>query len=67
MGAARRLSPVVLAHRLAKGGDILVSIVGDQDRPVRADDPFETLKQMRQDHPVVRALFDQFGAEIVWN
>ncbi len=34
---------------------------------VRADDPFETLKQMRQDHPVVRALFDQFGAEIVWN
>ena len=39
----------------------------DTPETVRADDPFETLKQMRQDHPVVRALFDQFGAEIVWN
>jgi hypothetical protein len=29
-------------------------------------DPFETLKQLRQEHPVVRALFDRFGAEIVW-
>ena len=31
-----------------------------------APDPFEALKQMRQEHPVVRALFEQFGAEIVW-
>ena len=30
-------------------------------------DPFEALKQMRQNHPVVKALFDSFGAEIVWN
>ncbi len=29
-------------------------------------DPFEALKQMRQSHPVVRALFESFGAEIVW-
>ena len=29
-------------------------------------DPFEALKQMRQHHPVVKALFDSFGAEIVW-
>ena len=29
-------------------------------------DPFEALKQMRQNHPVVRALFESFGAEIVW-
>lgn len=29
-------------------------------------DPFDALKQMRQNHPVVRALFDTFGAEIVW-
>jgi hypothetical protein len=30
-------------------------------------DPFEALKKLRQEHPVVRALFDRFGAEIVWN
>ena len=29
-------------------------------------DPFDALKQMRQEHPVVRALFERFGAEIVW-
>lgn len=33
----------------------------------KASDPFEVLKQLRQDHPVVRALFDRFGAEIVWS
>ena len=31
-----------------------------------AADPFERLKQLRQEHPVVRALFERFGAEIVW-
>ena len=31
------------------------------------DDPFETLKQLRQTDPVVRALFEKLGAEIVWN
>ena len=29
-------------------------------------DPFERLKQLRQEHPVFRALFERFGAEIVW-
>ena len=29
-------------------------------------DPFERLKRLRQEHPVFRALFEQFGAEIVW-
>ncbi|NNF57072.1 MAG: DNA polymerase III subunit gamma/tau [Rhodothermaceae bacterium] len=29
-------------------------------------DPFERLKQLRQEHPVFRALFEKFGAEIVW-
>ncbi len=29
-------------------------------------DPFEELKKMRQDHPVIKALFEQFGAEIVY-
>ena len=32
----------------------------------RPADPFERLKQLRQEHPTVRALFDRFGAEIVW-
>src|SRR5690606_39807153 len=31
-----------------------------------AEDPFERLKQLRQEHPVFRALFERFGAEIVW-
>ncbi|WP_412060658.1 DNA polymerase III subunit gamma/tau [Rubrivirga sp. IMCC45206] len=39
----------------------------DTVETARPDDPFETLKQMRKDHPVVRALFETFGAEIVWN
>ena len=34
--------------------------------PAAAADPFERLKAMRQEHPVVRALFERFGAEIVW-
>jgi hypothetical protein len=29
-------------------------------------DPFERLKQLRQEHPVFRTLFERFGAEIVW-
>ncbi|MEM6326321.1 MAG: DNA polymerase III subunit gamma/tau, partial [Bacteroidota bacterium] len=32
----------------------------------RPDDPFETLKRLRQEDPVVRALFDELGAEIVY-
>ena len=31
-----------------------------------AEDPFERLKQLRQEHPVFRTLFERFGAEIVW-
>ena len=34
--------------------------------PAAAADPFERLKAMRHEHPVVRALFERFGAEIVW-
>ena len=30
------------------------------------EDPFERLKRLRQEHPVFRALFERFGAEIVW-
>ncbi|WP_420455487.1 DNA polymerase III subunit gamma/tau [Rubrivirga sp.] len=60
--------------------DVLAGVLGADAPPLRwvespretaetarPDDPFEALKQMRQDHPVVRALFEQFGAEIVWS
>lgn len=29
-------------------------------------DPYERLKQLRHEHPVFQALFEKFGAEIVW-
>lgn len=29
-------------------------------------DPFERIKQLRHEHPVLRVLFEQFGGEIVW-
>jgi len=58
---------------------VLAAVLGGEAPPVRwieaprdavetaaPTDPFEALKQMRQEHPVVRALFEQFGAEIVW-
>ncbi|MEM7787109.1 MAG: DNA polymerase III subunit gamma/tau [Bacteroidota bacterium] len=59
--------------------DVLTGLLGAGAPPVRyvvapdeasetgaPADPFEALKQMRQEHPVVRALFETFGAEIVW-
>ncbi|PAP78548.1 hypothetical protein BSZ37_20020, partial [Rubrivirga marina] len=59
--------------------NVLADVLGGEAPPVRwveapaeavetaaPTDPFEALKQMRQEHPVVRALFEQFGAEIVW-
>jgi len=29
-------------------------------------DPFEALKRLRHEHPLLRVLFERFGAEIVW-
>ncbi|MDT0632408.1 DNA polymerase III subunit gamma/tau [Rubrivirga sp. S365] len=59
--------------------DVLMGVLGGEAPPVRyvvapaealetgaPADPFDALKQMRQEHPVVRALFERFGAEIVW-
>jgi DNA polymerase-3 subunit gamma/tau len=59
--------------------DVLAGVLGEDAPPVRyvvapedagetaaPSDPFERLKQLRQEHPVVRALFERFGAEIVW-
>ncbi len=59
--------------------EVLADVLGGEAPPVRyvvapeeaaetgaPTDPFDALKQMRQEHPVVRALFETFGAEIVW-
>ena len=40
---------------------------GERAETAPPDDPFEKLKELRQTDPVVRALFDKLGAEIVWN
>ena len=58
---------------------VLADVLGGEAPPVRyvvapeetaetgaPADPFDALKTMRQEHPVVRALFERFGAEIVW-
>jgi hypothetical protein len=29
-------------------------------------DPFEHLKSLRQENPIIRAIFDEFGGEPVW-
>ena len=44
------------------------TVAAQEARPAGAPaaDPFERLKELRQTHPVIRALFDRFGAEIVW-
>ena len=34
--------------------------------PVGDVDPFECFKQLRHENPVIQALFEKFGAEIVW-
>ena len=34
--------------------------------PAAAVDPFEQIKRLRQEHPVIRTLFERFGAEIKW-
>ena len=34
--------------------------------PLRDTDPFERFKQLRHENPVIQALFEKFGAEIVW-
>lgn len=38
----------------------------DADETAAPTDPFERIKQLRHEHPVIRAIFEQFGGEIVW-
>ncbi|MEZ4702859.1 MAG: DNA polymerase III subunit gamma/tau [Rhodothermales bacterium] len=46
-------------------------IGGSEDGPEAVEtpqeiDPYEYMKQKRQESPVIRAIFDQFGGEVVW-
>ena len=61
------LTPI-LARILGGEPPALRFTIAPQDVPetAREADPFERLKQLRQEHPTVRALFERFGAEIVW-
>ncbi len=38
----------------------------EADETAAPADPFERIKQLRHEHPVIRAIFEQFGGEIVW-
>ncbi|HYE97211.1 MAG TPA: DNA polymerase III subunit gamma/tau [Rubricoccaceae bacterium] len=38
----------------------------EQGAAPREADPYERFKQLRHNHPVIQALFERFGAEIVW-
>ncbi|MEO0559810.1 MAG: DNA polymerase III subunit gamma/tau [Bacteroidota bacterium] len=58
----------ILGRILGSEPPALRFTVAPKDVPetAREADPFERLKQLRQEHPTVRALFERFGAEIVW-
>jgi DNA polymerase III subunit gamma/tau len=56
----------------ATGIDRLQFVIAEQvdtskGETTREDDPYDLAKRMKDDHPVVRALFDKFGGEIVYN
>ncbi len=57
-----------LSALLGEAAPPLRFVAGEARRgePAAASDPFERLKAMRHEHPVVRALFERLGAEIVW-
>ncbi len=57
-----------LSGLLGEAAPPLRFVAGEARRgePAAASDPFERLKAMRHEHPVVRALFERLGAEIVW-
>lgn len=39
-----------------------VAVANEEAEP----DPLERVKKLRQDNPIIRALFDEFGGELVW-
>ena len=68
--AENGLEPItaILGRILGAEPPALRFTIAPKDVPetARQADPFERLKQLRQEHPTVRALFERFGAEIVW-
>ena len=58
----------ILGRILGADAPELRFTVTPQEAPetARQTDPFERLKQLRQEHPTIRTIFDRFGAEIVW-
>ncbi|MEM6335805.1 MAG: hypothetical protein AAF752_04515, partial [Bacteroidota bacterium] len=62
----------VLQHALQHEKTLAIEFVVDtaqsadvQESEVEAD-PFEHMKRLRQENELIRALFDQFGGELVW-
>ncbi|MEM1043469.1 MAG: DNA polymerase III subunit gamma/tau [Bacteroidota bacterium] len=55
-----------LAGAMGDEPPALAFVVQAEDETAAPADPFECIKQLRHENPVVRALFEQFGCEIVW-
>jgi hypothetical protein len=56
-----------LGEVLGEAPPPLAFVVENRETETAAEaDPFEVLKQLRHEHPVLRVLFERFGAEIVW-
>jgi DNA polymerase-3 subunit gamma/tau len=59
---------IVLSELMGEEAPALRFVVRSSDASETAapTDPFERIKQLRHEHPVIRAIFEQFGGEIVW-
>ncbi len=55
-----------LADAMGEDPPVLVFVVQTPDETTAPADPFERIKQLRHENPVIRAIFEQFGGEIVW-
>ena len=81
-GAVQVAVPSAFVQRLLKDetatfADALADAMGEDPPPLAfvvhaaqetaaPADPFERIKQLRHENPVIRAIFEQFGGEIVW-
>ncbi len=55
-----------LAEAMGEAPPPLAFVVRAADETAAPADPFERIKQLRHENPVIRAIFEQFGGEIVW-
>ncbi len=55
-----------LALAMGEAPPPLAFVVRAADETAAPVDPFERIKQLRHENPVIRAIFEQFGGEIVW-